>query len=435
MKLKQLFVLAVIITASGFWSEVCSQRYLSEIDSFLYIRDTVRPLLKRLDHLYFSGYMQPQFQAAQSEGTKSFEGGDFSPYSKSRFMLRRARIRLDYILPSKDRYPLASFSFQVDATEKGVNVRDMFLRLYETKHHLFSLTTGLFARPFGYEVNLSSAFRESPERGRMSQTLMPAERDLGAMITFEPQKKDHSSSFFKIDAGFFNGQGLSGTTDFDSRKDFISRITFRPPRSGQLEFSGGLSLLNGGWRQGVKYIYKNGKNGNGDFSFIVDSSENNIGRIVPRKYYGADMQLKWNHSYGATEWRAEFWLGKQPGSAISTVNPGSVPMVPAYLRNFNGAFFYFLQNIVNSRHQLLIKYDWYDPNTKVSGREIGKSGTNLTMADIKFSTLGLGYIYYMNDNTKLVLYYDIVTNEITQLPGYTAGIKDNTLTCRLQFRF
>ena len=89
----------------------------------------------------------------------------------------------------------------------------------------------------------------------------------------------------------------------------------------------------------------------------------------------------------------------------------------------------------NNLHQLLLKYDWYDPNTEVQDEEIGKPGTNLTPADIKFSTLGMGYVFYFHPQIKLTLYYDLVKNEITQLPGYTSDIKDNIFTCRLQFRF
>ena len=72
---------------------------------------------------------------------------------------------------------------------------------------------------------------------------------------------------------------------------------------------------------------------------------------------------------------------------------------------------------------------------KCKMKRSGKPGTNLTAADIKFSTLGMGYVYYFNPQIKLVLYYDIVRNEITQLPGYTSDLKDNIFTCRLQFRF
>jgi hypothetical protein len=415
---------------------VFSQKYLSDLDSsLLYIKDTVRPVLKRVENLYFSGYIQPQYQQADTQGAKTYSGGDFAPFSKSRFMLRRARIKLDYFLKTEDNYPKALFTFQVDATERGVNVRDMFVRLYETKGHNFSLTAGLFARPYGFEVNLSSAYRETPERGRMSQILMPTERDIGVMITYEPLRRNAKNHFIKYDIGLFNGQGLAGPTDFDSHKDVISRLTFKPFSHRRFVFSGGLSLLYGGWRQGTKYVYEMSESTNGDNVFVVDSSELNIGKIAPRHYYGGDVQVVLKHGWGQTEGRAEYWFGEQPGTAITTVNPGITPATPTYQRDFNGAFFYFLQDIINRKNQLLLKYDWYDPNSKVEGDEIGKATTNLTSADIKYSTLGVGFIRYFNDNIKLVTYYEFVKNETTQLAGYTSDLKDDVLTIRLQFRF
>ncbi|MBC7874415.1 MAG: porin, partial [Ferruginibacter sp.] len=417
-----------------------SQRYLADIDSSFFMKDTVRPVIKRFENLRITGYIQPQFQKAQADGAVSFAGGNFSAFSSSRFMLRRARVKIDYLLPSKTKYPKALFSFQIDATERGVIVRDMFLKLFETNKNIFSLTAGLFARPFGYEVNLSSTFRETPERGRMSQTLMPSERDIGMMVSFEPQEKKHRLSHVKFDIGFFNGQGLSGTTDFDDHKDLISRLFIKPYIFNKVDLTGGISYLRGGWKNGTKYLFESGNAPNGDKIFVVDSSISNFGRSSPRHYYGADLQVKVNHGWGETEWRAEYWFGTQPGTSGSTSNPGTLPNsngnpVPTYVRHYNGAFFYFLQNIVNPRHQLVLKYDWYDPNIKVEILEIGKPGTNLTVADIRFSTLGLGYVYHINSQTKLLFYCDFVKNETTQLAGYTADLKDNVLTFRLQFRF
>ncbi len=418
-----------------------AQRYLTDIDSSFFIKDTVRPIIKRFENIIISAYMQPQFQVAESDGAPSYAGGNFSEHSQTRFMLRRARARIDYLIKSKENFPQALFSFQIDATERGVIVRDMYARLFETKKNNFSVTAGLFARPFGFEVNLSSSARETPERGRMSQILMPSERDLGVMISFEPQNKAHRLSLVKFDAGFFNGQGLSGTTDFDDHKDFISRLAIKPySLNKKLLLSGGLSLLLGGWQNGTKYVYESGTASNGDKIFVVDSSIENLGSSAPRHYYGGDMQFKIRHGWGETELRAEHWFGTQPGTAVSTSNPGTIPSangqpLPTYVRHFNGSFFYFLQNIINSKHQLLLKYDWYDPNTDVQKEEIGKPGTNLTVADIKFSTLGMGYVYHFNTQIKLVLYYDLVKNEETQIPGYTEDLKDNILTCRLQFRF
>lgn len=191
--------------------------------------------------------------------------------------------------------PIALFTFQFDATERGVAVRDMFLRLYEPEKHNFSFTIALFARPFGYEVNLSSAYRETPEQRRMSQILMPVERDLGGMITYESLNPNRKKLQLKWDVGFFNGQGLSDTTDFDKYKDFIIRLTLKSVAIGKwLTLSGSLSYFNGGWRQATKYKYEMGEIG-GRKIFVVYSSEANIGRKAPRIYYGADAQIAFSH--------------------------------------------------------------------------------------------------------------------------------------------
>src|SRR3954462_13537338 len=125
------FIVSVHLTIFGY-----SQRYLSDLDSsLLYLNDTVRPVVKRFENLQFSGYIQPQFQLADTEGAKTFSGGDFAPHSKSRVLLRRARLKLDYLLTTSDRYPKGLFTFDIVATERGVHVKDMFMRLYETKGH------------------------------------------------------------------------------------------------------------------------------------------------------------------------------------------------------------------------------------------------------------------------------------------------------------
>jgi hypothetical protein len=386
-----------------------------------------------MENLHFSGYIQPQFQIAQAKGAASYSGGNFSPNSNSRFMLRRARIKVDYILPAKKQnVPMAMFTFQFDITERGAFARDVFLRLFEPKNQKLSLTMGLFARPFGYEVNLSSAYRESPERGRMSQILMPTERDLGAMVSYESRKDSIRKPLFKFDVGLFNGPGLSATTDFDSYKDLISRFSLKPYNlSKNLSISAGLSLLYGGWMQATQYRWDMGNNK----LFVVDSSLSNIGAEAPRHYYGADIQLAYHHNWGKTEIRGEYWKGKQPGTSSSTTNPATLPTGPTYVRPFDGAFFYFLQNIVNPAWELIVKYDWYDPNTRVAGSEIGNAASNLSAADIKFSTLGLGLTHYFNENLKILAYADLIKNESTSVAGYTRDQKDNTLTIRMQFRF
>jgi predicted porin len=83
----------------------------------------------------------------------------------------------------------------------------------------------------------------------------------------------------------------------------------------------------------------------------------------------------------------------------------------------------------------MVKYDWYDPNTQVKGSQIGKAGTNLTPADIRYNTLGLGLTHYFSTQLKVLAYYSMVENEKTALQGYTEDLADNVFTLRLQLRF
>lgn len=47
-------------------------------------------------------------------------------------MLRRARFKIDYLY-SGDKMPIVFFALQVDATERGVVVRDMYGQLIDHK--------------------------------------------------------------------------------------------------------------------------------------------------------------------------------------------------------------------------------------------------------------------------------------------------------------
>jgi len=395
-------------------------------------------IYKKYDKIRISGYMQPQYQKIQTPGAKSYSGGDFPPNVDSRFMMRRGRVRIDYVHFSDTKTPSIQFVFQFDGSEKGVFIRDFWGRILENNTKLFSLTTGMFARPFGYELNLSSADRESPERGRMSQILMKTERDLGFMVSFEPRERTNWLKYVKLDAGIFNGPGLTAPADYDSYKDFISRAGLKPIHiQKNLLLSAGISYYNGSIMQNDKYSYEL-STVSGEKKFVMDSSAANAGRKLPRRYNGADAQLKWIHNNkgAATELRGEYWWGKQTSSATTSETPATVFVSasnPYYTRPFNGAFFYLLHSF-DTHNQIGLKYDWYDPNTKLSGNEISiASGSH--PADIRYNTFGIGYLHYFDENLKVVAWYEFITNESTALEVYTSDIKDNVLTLRLQFRF
>lgn len=406
---------------------------------------TVNHLLiisKKYGSLSFSGYMQPQFQAAQSNGTLAeYQGGNFGEFSNNRFRLRRGRLRADYMLLDDKGNQSTYFVLQFDGTEQGVNIRDFWGRYYENKWKLFHVTLGLSGRPFGNELQLSSAGREAPERGRMSQILMRTERDLGATFTFNPRWKDAKLKNVVLDLGIYNGQGLAGPGEFDNSKDVIARLSHKPYTFKKLGFSiaGGISTLQGGLNHRLPVSYRM-ENLNGSLAMVKDSSVNTINKVAPRRYYGADVQLATALKSWKSELRAEVISGLQSATATTSATPGSYPVdnksvaLPYYTRNFNGAYFTFVQTLNSTDNQLILKYDWYDPNAKVAGMGISAL-KGLTAADVRFDTFGFGFLHHFNPHFKAVIYYDMIKNESTQISGYTEDRKDNVFTLRTQFYF
>lgn len=410
-----------------------AQANLHDIDTTNGLGKNLLGVYKKFNHLKFSGYLQPQYQITDTAGAKNYSGGDFSATSNNRFMLRRGRLRLDYANYTSDGKPQVFFVFQTDGTERGVVTRDFWGRVFENKYECFALSAGIMARPFSFELLNSSSDRESPERGRVSQIHTRTERDLGAMITFEPRRKESKLKFLKWDLMIGNGQGVTGTAEFDSYKDFISRIYLKQQKLGKIKVTAAVSMLYGGLRQNSPLSYSMENQ-----TMVAKNDSSNIGRRLPRQYYEADVQFKIANKKGFSELRIEYITGTQTATAKSNETPGSIPfesngvVSPLYSRPFNAAIFTYLQHLGSAKHQAIIKYDWYDPNTQVKSREINQ---NFSVADIKFRTLGIGYIYYFNSNLRFVTYYEIIKNEVTNLKGYNRDLKDNVLTCRLHFRF
>ena len=427
--MRKIYCLCLLITLSRVAS---SQVLLNDlIDTNSTMGKGLFSLYQQYNWLRFSGYLQPQFQLAETSGIPSFAGGDFAPGVDNRFMLRRGRMRIDYLRRNADDYPSVQLVFQFDGTERGFFARDYWGRVFENRWHIFSLTGGMFARPFGYEVNLGSSDRETPERGRASQILMKTERDMGAMLTLEPRKKGGSFHWLRADLAVVNGQGLAGPADYDSHKDVIARVYCKPYRLNRKGWllSGGVSVLEGGIISPVPVLYHS------DGALLIrDSSGDNIGKLAARQYRGADVQFKVPNRKGATELRAEYMRGHQTGTLQLSETPGVLTGLPLATRHFDAVYFYFLQHLGSTKHQVVIKYDWYDPNTDAEGTDI-KAANGHTAADVKFSTIGGGYLWYVNANLRLMLYYEHPMNEKTGIATHTEDLKDNVLTARLQFRF
>jgi phosphate-selective porin len=425
--------LLIVFLLTGFAATAKAQELSA--DTLAARIENIKSSVDILNRLKVTGYIQAQWQKSDTiGGAAAFSGGNFPAYSDNRFMIRRGRLKFTYD------YEMAQFVIQTDVTEKGFALKDAYVAVKEPWAQFATLTAGVFNRPFGYEISYSSSSRETPERARIFQSIFPGERDLGAMLTLSP-KKGSRYDWIKLDAGLFCGNAIG--PEIDKHKDFIGHLYFAKANNQQtFKYGAGFSYYNGAVFQGTKFVYNPGTLSDGFQGFLVDSTSSNKTRFAKRDYYGVDLQLGMESGIGLSSIRAEYLWGKQPGSKTSntSLSNAALPNYDSYVRSMNGGYVYFIQNIGQTKNQLVVKYDWYDPNTKVSGNEIiaknsaGKV-TGLGSADIKYSTVGIGWNYRFNSVMKFTAYYEFVKNEATKIAGYTKDLKDNVLTLRVQYKF
>lgn len=423
-------------------------------DSLTKELNLVKKDVASLKNLVVGGWIQTQFQYAETRGVANFDGGTFAPNSDKRFMIRRGRIKFTY--NGKN----SQYVIQMNGTERGFNLTEIYATATDPWIKAFSITAGVMNRPFGFEIDQSSAVRESPERSRYTQILMPNERDMGAKFVFAPDK---SSKLYglRLDAGFYNGQGVyvpgtttpagyaAGTTpvlgvnEFDFQKDFIGRLSYyKNIQHDKMKFGLGVSHYNGGNMYQNNKVYDEittNQAGFKDWKMADTTNKTFKGKTAPRVYYGAEAFFSVKTSLGTTTLRGEYITGTQSGQLNNSSSPFFLPSSQdTYIRSFNGMYAYLIHRIGKTKHEVAVKYEWYDPNTKVTGKDIlgaGPTGNSFTSADIKYTQLGLTYTYYMYENVKFMFNYNMITNETTGITGFTKDIADNILTIRMQYRF
>ena len=95
----------------------------------------------------------------------------------------------------------------------------------------------------------------------------------------------------------------------------------------------------------------------------------------------------------------------------------------------------YVQNIGLS-NQFIFKYDVFDPNKDLSADQIGIAANRSSASDVKYTTIGLGWVHHWDSNVKFVLYYDLVKNEeVANLSSLKSDLKDNVITFRMQYKF
>ncbi len=315
----------------------------------------------------------------------------------------------------------------LNITERGVGLILAYMQVKSPWQKLAqsNLKLGVFSNPFSYEVIQSSSLRESPERAMVIRTLFPLNSDLGALLTLQADKSS-PLSFLKLQTALIAGNGIGLETD--NRKDLINHLSFNKQLNASFHLGLGVSHYYGFRKLGNETIYKMDK---GSFKSETTKDEYKL-----RQYFGFDAQAKLKTSLGFTQLRGEYIFGSQPALKNSNKSPLKAPENTAtYLRNFRGAYLMLVQDLGKLPLSAVLKYDFYDPNTEVSGNDIAPT-KHLGEADIMRSAYGMGLLWHINKALRLQAYYQINRNETSsQLSGFEQDRADNMLTFRLQYKF
>lgn len=383
---------------------------------------TIRTLVTNVDemkNLKISGFIQAQYMSAARDGMASTLSGNFPDDAHNIFKIRRGRLKLNYTSG------IANYVIQFNGTESTFQLLDAYVELKEPYLKTFSLRAGIFKPNIDQELLYGSDLRYCNESARIVQKFFPAEYDVGAQLMIKHPKVPVS-----LTAGILNGTTIA--PENDNRKNFTARLLYDDKfNKEKVRVLVGFATYQGGVYQATPDVYTMQDN-----VFALDNNPENQGKQGKRNYYVAETTLEFKSPIGKTWFNGEYWFGEQTGSAMSVNSPGSArPTGASYLRPFQSFFGLLAHEIVNTNTALAVKFDYFDPNTKVSGNDIGIS-EHTGVADITYTTLSCGIIFTPTKHLRFSAWYDIPTNETTQwVTGYTENRKENLFTLRMQVRF
>ncbi len=468
MKKNALFIIVtgLIISLSSVTKNVIAQANLDTLKSETStLRDKVSGVeeriataegdLAKLTKIKLSGYIQAQWQQFENP----------SLYPNNYFSVRRARVKVTY-------EPLTGVAFvlQPDFSPGALALKDAYAQANDPWLKTFSIWAGQFNRP-NYEVEYSSSSREVAERSLVIRTLYPGERAIGAKLEIAPPNIP-----LKVQLALFNGNdaltindatntNINPTNkDYDNGKDFMGRANY----CFKLGSMGGLTI-------GANYYYgimKASSSTTLASDYTVKDGNVKVGSNLNRSWFGVEMQLyldvlgglaiKGEYLAGTNSYTGAYGTSSATGATayslhndtltMSTTTTNTTTIRPNIIKNFQGYYVYLVKNI-GKRNQLAIRYDYYDPNTKLKGTEIASldskgnpiygyngnasstttkiaySGSSPVVAtktinktvisnalysdvsDLATQTITLAYSYFFSDNIKFMIDYDFVLNE------------------------
>ncbi len=440
--MKKVGLLIMILSCVFFTNKIKAQTNEETNEKVTTVKDRVDGIderlttaesdLAKLKKIKFSGYILSQFE---NYADKSVQPNSF-------FSVREARFKLQYEAADGVNFVLQpDFSPGLSIKKEGainsyipnLSIKDAYVQLNDRWLNTFSLWAGKFNRP-NYEVEQSSAVREVPERSRVIKAIYPGERGMGFKIEANPQKFPlhvqlailNGNEGFTMKDSVGNNLTYNENTDFDNFKDIMARATYN------LKVNSMLGIDFGGTYYMGKVASKSKTTLNSDYT---TTSTVNLGDAINRNWWGVEMQV-YLDVLGGMSLKGEYMAGKN--ATMGNIGASGVFQVANFQNNFSGYYAYLIKNI-GKKNQFAFRLDYYDPNTDISGSDIGVkkfagvagkvASRTSGVSDIAYTTYNFAWHYYFNDNVRISLMYSIVQNEKVGVnPATNAGYVKTTYT-------
>ena len=366
--------------------------------------------LSKLNKLKISGYIQAQWLLNDKDHVTVNE-------PTNSFWIRRARIKFTY-----QALDGVKFVLQPDFSTGNLSLKDAYAVVNIPKLKDVTLWAGQFNRT-NYEVEYSSSQREVLERSKVIRAIYPGEREVGVKLEYKGSTVPLKVQLMAMNGNFTGAQPV----DYDSKKDLMGRLVYsiKLPSSG-IGIDLGPNFYYGG--TGIKYnTFVSDENGK------LDSTTYKAGDYLPKQWLGGEIQI-FADFLGGTALKGEYIQGIN--SLTSSTNQDSKSSItarradPTKVRHFTGYYLYLIKNI-GRKDQFVLKYDFYDPNTELSG--------DAAKGEVSWKTYTVAWQHYLNDYIRISLQYEMPKYEVnaSRPEDYKdlTGAYGNTLGIRVQAKF
>ena len=342
--------------------------------------------VSKLKKIKVSGYIQGRFEAYEKVAGEKNKGDNKT--SDNRFYLRRARFKITGQPTDKT---LGLVQLDISGYDRSkVESKDVYLEYHPWSIGVkapFFVRVGQQSVPFGYIIERSSSAREVPERAKVFagttvglpgypsfNGLFPGERDKGiALLNTDGSKVEWAVAILNGtgtkagDAGKAFLESGGKFEDNNTGKAFVGRVRY--PILENLNV--GVSAYSGS--QAVR---------------VVSNAPSAVN--VSQTRYGADFQL---YLSGASL-KGEYVTGKEPYYSNTSTTPNGKS---GKNRTVSGWYLMGVKNL-GVKNQLVAQYDVLDDEAMAS--TFGK-----------LSSWNLGVIHFLDDATKVKLFYEINKEE------------------------